>query len=341
VRRALLWCLALVFGAWQIAAVAHEIRPGYLEIRETGADNYDVLWKVPAKGDYRLGLYVRLPTECQGKPASGNFTGSAFVERWRAVCLGGLVGKSVEIEGLMATRTDVLVRVQRADGSTQTERLTPDRPSFEVLAEPSRLHVAGTYFVLGVEHILGGVDHLLFVLILLFLVGNWRLLIATVTAFTVAHSITLAAATLGYLRVPQAPVEASIALSIMFVAAEVLQGARGRPGLAARSPWFVAFVFGLLHGLGFASALRAIGLPDRDVPLALLFFNVGVEAGQLLFIASVVLVLASIARLVARRAGPSPRGPWHTEALIRSPVAYVVGSIAAFWVVQRVVAFWP
>lgn len=338
--RVLRLLLLLALWGWHATALAHEVRPGYLEIREVAADTYDVVWKVPAKGEFRLGLYARLPKACRGAPSSGSFVGSAFVERWRVTCPGGLVGQSVEIDGLAATRTDVLARLQRLDGTTQTERLSPERASFEVLAAPSRLQVAETYFVLGVEHILSGVDHLLFVLILLFLVGNWRLLIATVTAFTIAHSITLAAATLGYLRVAQAPVEAAIALSVMFVAGEVLQGARGRPGLAARAPWFVAFVFGLLHGLGFAGALREIGLPEGDIPLALLFFNVGVEGGQLLFIAAVVIALSLASRLL-RKDGVADRGPWHTEAMIRTPIAYVVGGVSAFWVVQRVVAFWP
>ncbi len=179
-----------------------------------------------------------------------------------------------------------------------------------------------TYFVLGVEHILLGIDHLLFVLGLLLLVGSPKRLIVTVTAFTVAHSITLAAATLGFVHVPQAPVEAVIALSVMFVAAEILRAAQGRASLTARAPWLVAFVFGLLHGLGFAGALREVGLPQTDIPLALLFFNVGVEVGQLAFIAAVVAVLAVVTRLTleaprrhggracaGRGAGPRRRSP--------------------------------
>jgi uncharacterized membrane-anchored protein YitT (DUF2179 family) len=211
--------------------------------------------------------------------------------------------------------------------------------SFTVTAAPDRLEVGRTYLVLGVEHILLGIDHLLFVLGLLFLVGSWRRLVATVTAFTVAHSITLAAATLGWVHVAQAPIEATIALSVMFVAAEILHAAQGKPGLAARAPWVVAFVFGLLHGFGFAGALRGVGLPEKDVPLALLMFNVGVEVGQLLFIAGVVAILSLVTRLI-RRGRSGEHGPWYTESMIRTPVAYVVGSLAAFWVVQRVVAFW-
>jgi hydrogenase/urease accessory protein HupE len=334
-RLALLAWLACLAGT----AAAHEVRPGYLEIREVQPGAYDVLWKVPAMGEFRLGMYVRLPPDCKGAPTSGTMVGGAFVERFRAACPGGLTGKTVTIDGLSAMRTDVLARVERMDGTTQTTRLTPESPSFEVTARPSWLEVAKTYFALGVEHILLGVDHLLFVLGLLFLVGNWKRLVATVTAFTVAHSITLAAATLGLVHVAQAPVEATIALSVVFIAAEILHAAQGRPGLTARAPWVVAFVFGLLHGFGFAGALRSIGLPEQDIPVALLFFNVGVEAGQLLFIAGVIAVLSLAGRLIAlRRAGD--RGPWHAEDLIRTPIAYLIGSTAAFWVVQRVVAYW-
>ncbi len=332
---------ALVLALTWIAphADAHEVRPAFLEIRETAPDTYDVLWKVPARGEYRLGLHVRMPKECSGAPQHGSFVGAAFVEKWQVECAGGLVGREISINGLSATRTDVLARVERADGTTQTTRLTPEQVSFEVTATPSKLEVSKTYFVLGVEHILLGVDHLLFVLGLLFLVGNWKVLIGTVTAFTLAHSITLAGATLGLVHAPQAPIEATIALSVMFVAAEVLHRAQGRAGLAARAPWLVAFVFGLLHGFGFAGALREVGLPQTDIPLALLFFNVGVEAGQLLFIAAVVLLLSTVTRVV-RKPGHTERGPWHSEAMIRVPVAYVIGSVAAFWTVQRVVGFW-
>jgi hydrogenase/urease accessory protein HupE len=329
----------LMLGTVCVTAHAHEVRPGFLEIRALAEDTFDVLWKVPANGDYRLAMYVKLPAKCDGAPSSGTFTGGAFVERWRATCPGGLVGERVAIDGLSATRTDVLARFVREDATTQTVRLTPEDTSFEVTAEPNAWQVARTYLLLGIEHILLGVDHLLFVLGLLFLVSSWRRLVATVTAFTLAHSITLAAATLGWVNVPQTPIEAAIALSVMFVAAEIIHQANGRPGLTARSPWVVAFIFGLLHGFGFAGALREVGLPQSDIPIALLFFNVGVEVGQLLFIAAVVTVLGLASRLMGKDV-EGERGPWRAEALIRTPVAYVVGSTAAFWVVQRVVAFW-
>jgi hydrogenase/urease accessory protein HupE len=338
VTRALLVILLLAVFQGR-PAEAHEVRPAFLELREVAPDTFEVMWKVPARGEYRLRLHVRLPAECAGAPQHGSFVGGAFVEKWRAECPGGLVGRTIAIDGLSATRTDVLARLERADGTTQTVRLTPEETSFIVLAAPSAFEVSKTYFVLGVEHILLGVDHLLFVLGLLFLVGNWRQLVATVTAFTVAHSMTLAGATLGWVHAPQAPIEATIALSVMFVAAEILHRAQGRAGLAARAPWLVAFVFGLLHGFGFSGALREVGLPQKDIPLALLFFNVGVEVGQLVFIAAVVLVMSALTRLL-REPGRTEPGPWRSEAMIRVPVAYVIGSIAAFWTVQRVVGFW-
>ena len=337
VRR--LWLLLVAAACSASSVQAHEVRPAYLEIRETAPGTFDVLWKVPARGEYRLSLHVRLPGECRGAPLHGSFVGSAFIEQWQASCPNGLVGRTIAIDGLSATRTDVLARLERVDGTTQTVRLTPEQTSFLVTAAPTALEVSRVYFVLGVEHILLGIDHLLFVLGLLFLVGNWKQLVGTVTAFTVAHSITLAGATLGWVHAPQAPIEATIALSVMFVAAEILRRSRGRRDLAARAPWLVAFVFGLLHGFGFSGALREVGLPEQDIPLALLFFNVGVEVGQLAFIAVVVLVLSVVTRLL-RRPGHAERGPWHSEAMIRVPVAYVIGSIAAFWTVQRVVGFW-
>ena len=320
---------------------AHEVRPGYLDIREVGKDVYDLLWKVPAKGDKRLGLYVRLPANCTGTEPYTRFAGGAYIERWRAVCEGGLVERTVSIDGLSTTRTDVLVRLVREDASSQTVRLTPDAPEFTVASVASTWQVVKTYFLLGVEHILLGIDHLLFVLALLFLVGSWLRLVGTVTAFTVAHSLTLAAATLGWLRVPQAPVEAAIALSIVFVATEVLHARQGKHGLAVRQPWVVAFLFGLLHGLGFAGALREIGLPEHAIPLALAFFNIGVEAGQLLFVAAVFLLFWMFRQIRAGLEGGTQGGnTWQLVSSVSTPVAYLIGPLAAFWVFERTYGFW-
>lgn len=338
-RAAAPW-LALVAVLGAAGAHAHEVRPAYLELRERAASSWDVLFKVPARGERRLALYPRLPDDCRSTEPVARAVAGAHLERWRATCEGGLVGGEIRVEGLSATRTDVLARVERADGSAQTVRLTPDAATFTVTGRTAWTSVAATYFGLGVEHILLGVDHLLFVLALLLLVASWPRLVATVTAFTIAHSVTLAAAALGVVHVPQAPVEAAIALSIVFVAAEVLHGASGRPGLTARWPWLVAFTFGLLHGLGFAGALREVGLPQDAIPVALAFFNVGVEAGQLAFVAGVFGLLTVSGRALARLAGRPGAGTWNLVAWTARPGAYGIGTLAAFWLIERTVAFW-
>ena len=251
-----------------------------------------------------------------------------MVKQWTIVCAGGLKDVEVAIEGLQHTLTDVLVRVTHSGGSTQTVRLAPDNIVFTVSGEPSTLEVITTYMSLGIEHILLGVDHLLFVFALLLIVQGWRRLVGTITAFTVAHSITLAAATLGYVNVPQAPVEAVIALSILFLATEIIHMLQGRTGLAQRYPWLVAFIFGLLHGFGFAGALTEIGLPPSDIPLALLFFNVGVEVGQLIFVAGVLLIGMILRRLISQ-----------PMRWVETVITYMIGGIAAFWTIERVAAF--
>ena len=292
----------LLLVAWLAAsgAQADIFRPAYLELRETGADTYAVLWKVPALGDRRLRAEVQFPegTRKLGEPL-GRFEGGAYIERFEIERAGGLTGQEISIDGILGGVTDVIVRVERADGTSQLERLLPENARFTIAAPAGTGEVAWSYLVLGVEHILGGIDHLLFVLALLLIVRGGRRIILTVTAFTVAHSITLVAATLGWVHVPGPPVEAMIALSIVFVAAEVVHGLQGRPGITARAPWVVAFSFGLLHGFGFAGALAEVGLPQKAIPVALLMFNVGVEIGQLIFVAAALAVGALIARLPA------------------------------------------
>jgi len=309
------------------SADAHEVRPGFLRLQQTDTETFEVTWRVPARGDLRLGIYARLPDTCtvRGEPRAWRQAGT-FIERWTADCPGGLTGREVVIDGLPATMTDVLARFERLDGTTQVARVTPAAPRFTVTDSESVVQVASTYGILGVEHILLGFDHLLFVLALLMIVPGWRSLVATVTAFTVAHSLTLGAATLGWVHVPGPPVEAVIALSILFVAVEIVHWRQGRPGITRRRPWLVAFVFGLLHGFGFAGALSDIGLPEHAIPLALLFFNLGVEAGQLIFIAVVHL-----AWRVLRRVN-WPAWAW------RLPV-YGIGALAGFWTLERVAGF--
>jgi hydrogenase/urease accessory protein HupE len=314
-----------------LAANADIFRPAYLEIRELGNDEYAVLWKVPALGgDQRLSAYVKLPdgVEVIDEPrvvaANGN-----WIERLQIRYPGGLAGQTFAIEGSAVGVTEVIARVERLDGSSQVERLPMEQPRFVVEPPQGTGAVAWSYFVIGVEHILGGIDHLLFVLALLLIVHGGKRILATVTAFTAAHSMTLAAATLGWVHVPGPPVEAIIALSIVFVASEVVHGAQGRPGLTERAPWIVAFSFGLLHGFGFAGALAEVGLPQSAIPLALLTFNIGVEIGQLMFVGAVLLLRVLAARLVAVRTDWLP-----------TATAYAIGAIAAFWTIERVASFW-
>ena len=310
-------------------AAAHELRPAYLELHEVAPNELTVLWKVPALGQMRLGLYARLPENCVSRtePARSIETG-AYLERWTTDCSGGLKGRTITIEGLSSTMTDALVHITYVDGATEIARLKPDLPSFTVAGQQTTLEVAATYFMLGVEHILSGFDHLLFVLALILLIHDLKQLVKTITAFTVAHSITLAGSALGYLSLPQPPVEAVIALSIAFVASEALKATPRAPRLSERYTWVVAFAFGLLHGFGFAGALKEVGLPHSDVPLALLTFNLGVEAGQLMFIAAVLTTFASAKALL----GTIP-------SISRAAAAYAIGITATIWLISRLWSF--
>lgn len=320
--------VALAVASWPI--VAHELRPGFLEINQTAAQTYDLRFKVPMRGSMRLGLYVRLPASCSEKaPPRAERAGAALLEHLAVTCPGGLAAKEISIDGLSRTFTDVVVRVSGLNGAVQATRLTPDNPAFIVAAAPTWLDTLSTYFFLGVEHILFGIDHLLFVLALLLLIGDVWMLVKVITAFTIAHSITLALAALGWAHIPQAPVEAVIALSIMFVAAEILRKQGPKNNFTKRAPWIVAFAFGLLHGLGFGGALKEIGLPQSDVPLALLSFNLGVEAGQLLFVFAVLAVKAVLSRVLFVM---RPR----SQNWLKNTLGYGIGSLAALWFVQRV-----
>jgi hydrogenase/urease accessory protein HupE len=320
-------------------AVSDELRPGYVEMRETSPGTYNLLFKIPARGeDLRLAIYVKLPEGTQDvSPPRASFSDGTYVERRSIRRDGGLAGQAVSIEGLSATSTDVLVRVESLEGAIQTERLSPTKTSFVIQAVPGSGEVAATYLRLGVEHILFGFDHLLFVLALVILVRGWKRVAITVTAFTIAHSITLAAATLGFVNVPGPPVEATIALSIMLVSVEILNARRGKPSLTARLPWLVAFSFGLLHGFGFAGALAEVGLPQHAIPVALLFFNVGVELGQLIFVAAVLSLVWLLRHSASRLLEPALIQK--TFDRLDVTVAYAIGIMAAYWLVERTTAF--
>jgi hydrogenase/urease accessory protein HupE len=334
--------LAVVFlllaAAFPGQAQAHDLRPAYLAITESAPGVYAVTWKAPALGERRLAIYPRLPKSAvEATQRDGAFLSDAYVERWTVHAPTGFSGERITIDGLPESRTDVLVRIEDLKGETSTTRLTPASPSFEVPASMGLSQVAATYLELGVEHILFGVDHLIFVLALILLVRGWKRICLTVTAFTVAHSITLGAATLGYLNVPGPPVEAAIALSIALVSVEIVNVSRGQECLAARFPWLIAFAFGLLHGLGFAGALSEVGLPRHAIQVALLFFNVGVELGQLLFIA-VVMALFAILRPLWFGVVRTDASWSRTMPLLGA--AYCIGGVASFWLIERVYGFW-
>ncbi len=325
-RASLLLCVVGTL-ALTTAAHAHEARPAYLELKETASGRFSVLWRTPVLAGMRLPLVLKMPDDAKNlqEPTVQELADS-LVER-RSIDAGpnGLAGKRIEFVGLQFTITDVLVRVELVDGRTMQMIARPSQPWVEIAASQSWWQVMGTYIVEGIRHILFGADHLLFVLGLLLIVVDRWMLLKTVTAFTLAHSITLAVATLGYAEAPVLPLNAAIALSILFLGPEIVRSWRGETSFTIRHPWVVAFAFGLLHGFGFASALTSAGLPRSELPLALVSFNVGVEVGQLGFIGLVLALERSFQVLEVR-------WPRWVQAL----PGYTVGSLGAFWTIQRV-----
>lgn len=325
------WAIAVVTSwlSWSGAASAHDVRPAFLELTQTGPAHYDMVWKLPLRGDAAPAMTPVFPDDCHELSSSDALSAQgARVQRSAIECARTLSGRLLRVQGLGQTRLDTLVQVNLADGSTQSFLLRGSHDSFTVAVIPSALDVAGSYVALGVEHIMLGFDHLLFVLGLLWIVRGWRRLIGTITSFTLAHSLTLALATLDVVRVPGPPVEAMIALSIVCLAAEILRELSGSPGWTARQPWAIAFAVGLLHGLGFAGALADVGLPESQLPLALVSFNVGVELGQV----ACVLLVSFVLRLTRHWRANTP--PW----LARGTV-YALGTVAAFWAAERSMSF--
>lgn len=309
-------------------AHAHEVRPSYLELIQLTPDSYSVLWKVPAKGDLRLGLYVRFADDVESisEPVE-RFTGGSYISTWKISHEKALIGSEIYIEGLQSTFTEALIRIERLDGTVQVDRLMPESPSLFVLATPDAFDVAKTYSGLGIKHILLGFDHLLFLVCLILIAGTGKRIFITVTGFTIAHSVTLVMSSLNIINLSVAPVEAIIALSIIFLATEIAKGKRDT--LTWKYPVTVSSSFGLLHGFGFAAVLNEIGLPQSELATGLLFFNVGVEIGQLLFIAAVLLILFIFKWLNIDL----------KQGLLQKPAAYFVGSLASFWLVERSVSF--
>jgi hydrogenase/urease accessory protein HupE len=321
--------LAIAFVLFSFCGFSHEIRPAYLQITETGENTFDVYWRIPSRGDATPKLEVIFPNSSKIKETSPPRFVDGFANfRYELVSKEPLSGKELRIEGLKNTLIDVLVRLEYTSGEQVTFMLQPDNDKVVVPGETSLLQVIEVYTILGIEHILFGFDHLLFVLALIIIAkGKWKI-VKTVTAFTVAHSITLSLASLDLLIFPGAPVEAVIALSIVFLAVEILNVQQGKPSLTSKKPWLVAFTFGLLHGFGFAGALAEIGLPKQAIPYALGFFNVGVELGQLAFVFVMLGVFKILSSLKLNL-------EWGKKVM-----AYGIGSLAAFWMIERVVGFW-
>ncbi len=337
------FCVALLvvlsLGFNPTPAQAHGFQTAYLELQEQPSGEVNVLWKTPSAlsfGDEGLSSPMTIrpifPSYCQARTMSAVMTTpTKNLSRWKLDCgEKGLAQATIAFPGVVDSFVEVLLRLQWADGHSQTTMLPTGKETFTIPEKTTVFAVGQTYLKLGVEHIFSGIDHLLFVLGLILIVGPSWLLVKTITAFTLAHSITLGAATLGFVNVPQAPVEAVIALSILFLASELAHSRLGKPGLTEQYPWLVALTFGLLHGFGFAGALTEVGLPPQDIPPALLFFNVGVELGQLAFVLAVIGVMESFKRL----------GFQNYPRWLGWVPTYGIGTLASFWCIQRVVAFW-
>jgi len=322
-----LWTLLVLILCIAAPARADELRPGYLELTQKSTSLWHMVWKAPIRGGLATNARPDLPAFCTVSPPHRELVAAAVVAVSEVRCAAPLAGQTVGLTGLDASFTDALVRISPLGRPVQAARLTADAPTTQVQARSGRGQVARTYFGLGVEHILTGYDHLLFVLsLVLLLMGGWKIA-KTVTAFTIAHSLTLIGTTLHLVSVQRQPVEVCIALSIVFLAVEIVKARPDAPRLSERIPWLVAFAFGLLHGFGFAGALAEIGLPEGEIPVALLTFNLGVEAGQLIIVAAGLLALTAIRRFAATRFRTAQVG-----------AAYAIGSIAAFWMIQRVLA---
>jgi hydrogenase/urease accessory protein HupE len=326
-RQLLATLLALACLALGTPAQADELRPGYLELTQTSERLWTVTFKAPVRGGMAANAVPVLPKICALTQERREPVDGSVVTRWRANCAGSLVGAKIALTGLDRTPSDALVRIALLDRPVQTARLTTASPSYKIAPRAGTLQVAHTYFLLGVEHILEGYDHLLFVLALVLLLPTGWVVARTVTAFTLAHSITLIGATLGFLGLDQKPVEICIALSIVFLAVEVVKSDPANPRLSQRFPWLVAFVFGLVHGFGFAGALAEIGMPEGEVPIALLTFNLGVEAGQLAIVLAGLGVLYAVGRLSDL-----------ILARFKHVAAYGIGITASFWLIVRMLA---
>lgn len=313
-----------------IGLEAHEIRPALLNIMEREPGYFDITWKVPAIGDMVLGIRPMLPKNmvAVGQSTTNKLPGTVIEYAIYKLEGDGIAGERIFIDGLSTVQIDVMVQIQLLDGTFYSALLQPHTPEYIIPDTGTKATISWAYSRMGIEHILGGIDHLLFVLALLLLVPDRWKLFKTITAFTVAHSITLGLSALGLVNVPSAPTEAIIALSIVFLAVEIVESYRGKSSFTEKNPWIVAMIFGLFHGLGFAGALSEIGLPQNEIPLALFAFNIGVEIGQIFFVIVVLFLMFFLKKIKSKL----------PDWLIYIP-PYAIGVISCFWVIQRTLSF--
>ncbi len=320
--------MGLFLASFTVNVQAHRLQPAYLEINEQSAGKFSILWKRPFVAGRPMNIDPQLPAGCSNitEPALMS-SASGAVERWLVDCdESGMTNKTILIDGLESTVTDVLVRIYYIEGVEETHLLRPASASAVVGGVPSGMERIIAYLQLGIQHILMGIDHLLFVLGLLLIVKSRWMLLKTITSFTLAHSITLGIATLGYASVPLPPLNVVIALSILFLGPEIVRSWRGGTSLTIRHPWVVAFAFGLLHGFGFATGLTNLGLREAEIPLALLLFNLGVELGQIAFVMLIIFLERSFRTLEI-----------HWPRWVQLAPGYTVGSLGAYWTIQRAV----
>jgi hydrogenase/urease accessory protein HupE len=324
----LTWFLVslLLLACSMVPVLAHESQPGTLEIKQLALDRYDVTWKAPIYYGKPHPAFLQMPENWKNivLPTERRMADSIIFHWVVEVSAKSIEGSIIRFPGLESTITDVFVRLTRLDGTMMPAIVRPTKPYVELRGERSWSATAGEYITLGFHHIMLGIDHLLFVLGLLIIVKDRMMLLKTITSFTVAHSMTLGLATLGFASVPLAPLNAAVALSILFLGPEIIRSWRGETSLTIKYPWIVAFIFGLLHGFGFASGLSTTGMPSAELPWALLFFNVGVELGQLSFVFLVLWMIRSFRILEI---------DWPRWA--QMVPGYAVGSLGAFWTIQR------
>lgn len=323
-------CIALFIAAIPYSAIAHEARPMTVHVTEQAEGELTVDWRVPVSELLMEPPSVWIEGPCEASDAVISIgQGVATFYKQAYTCTGPIAGATVHLDfGPINPGVFTLIRVQLQSGENHTALVPPGETEYIIPEAEDRWGIARDYTVMGILHIWEGVDHLLFVLCLLFIARTFKRTVTTITGFTIAHSITLVATTLGWVHLPVPAVEASIALSVAVVAAEI---ARGRYNtLTYRYPVTVSSTFGLLHGFGFASVLREIGLPQTELPMALLTFNIGVEIGQIVFVAALFILLIIVTRITNAKDGHIP---------LERTAAYIAGSIAAYWTIERITGF--